>query len=181
MLDELKQAIAEARRKNIQVVAGTAYSVAELDALEHELGVRFPQDFRAIALELGALSFSKGDLQYVCFGKPSAASREAGLQLDLLELSKQFRAQDLEFEDDAEPAIVTPIGAKVDPQYGHFEVILADANGSYRTVFGDGEISSPRRLVDVIGLFPYFVMMFDDDGNRLSVDDLLDRIGVHRG
>lgn len=179
--DELRQAIEDARRKNIEVVAGAPYTADELDAVAARLGVAFPADYRLVALEHGSLSFRVGEHHYAAFGKGSAATQEAGMQLDVVEMTTRFRAGNVPFSADTEPAPVALVAAMLNPAHGHFEYTLVDADGAYRTLFHGGEISEPRTLVSVAGIFPYFAMMYRDDGTPLSAAELLARISGQPG
>lgn len=172
----LNQAVRDAERRGVEVLHGIPMTPEELAALERDLGVRFPLDYRAVALEFGALSFRRADegVHYLTYGKPGPGLAPLGLDLDLRAAAALFRPELLVFDEDGPPAaVVVPVAAKLDRPYGHEEVILVDNDGRYRDVFPGGPISPPRTLVDIQSLFPWFVKMFAEDGRRLRPAELL--------
>lgn len=178
-MTNLMHVIEKARGKQIEVLTGTPQTEQELDIIAAELGVKFPADYRRVITSVGALSFRKGSVHYFAFGKPSAATIAAGVALDLLAAGRAFRAHSqLPFSEETAPIAVVPVAAKIDLDYGHVELTLVDADGAYRSLYEGGAVSEPRMLLDVEGIFAFFVAMFDDDGTRRSGADMLADMGA---
>lgn len=178
-MTSLMDVIAEARGKQIDVLMGAPQTEQELDVIAAELGVKFPADYRRVITSVGALSFKKDNVHYFAYGKPSAATIAAGIPLDLLEAGRAFRAHpQLPFAEETTPIAVVPVAAKIDLDFGHVELTLVDADGAYRSLFEGEAVSEPRMLLDVEGIFAFFVAMFDRDGTRRSAEDMLADMNV---
>lgn len=177
-MTDMRQIIEQAHAKQIEVLVGTPQTEQELEAIAAELGVKFPSDYRRVLTSIGALSFRSGGVHYFIYGKPSAATTEAGLALDLLETGRAFRGHHLPFDDDTSPIAVVPVAARLDLDHGHVELTLVDADGAYRSLFEGGAVSGPRMLLNVEWMFPFFVAMFNDDGTRRSAADMLASMGI---
>jgi hypothetical protein len=177
-MSDLSALIQQARSKQIEVLVGERFTDAELDALATDFGVKFPNDYRKLVVETGALSFRKGGVHYFVYGKPSPETNAAQIPLDLVAAGNAFRSANLPFAEGTTRSKVVPVAARVDLDYGHIEVTLADADGAYRSHFEGDEISEPRQLLDVEGMFPFFVTLFRDDGERRSPQELLEALGV---
>jgi hypothetical protein len=176
-MSDLTTLIEQARHKQIEVLVGERYSDAELDAVAAEFGVKFPADYRTLVIETGALSFRRGDVHYFVYGKPSAETIAAQIPLDIMEAGNAFKTAELLFAEGTATSKVVPVAARVDLDYGHVELTLVDADGAYRSHFEGDAISEPRLLLDVVGMFPFFLSLFREDGARRSPQELLDAIG----
>jgi hypothetical protein len=113
------------------------------------------------------VSFRKDRNHWFTFGKQTIDPK-----MDLLVAGREWQA--------GFGMKICPLAAKLDHEYGHLEFVVTDANGAYRQYFDGGSISEPRSLVDVDGMFPYYVMMYRDDGTRRSGNEMMDLIGVIR-
>jgi hypothetical protein len=173
VVEEVRKAIGDARRKGITVLRGTPMTQDELATIERELTIPLPGDHRKLALVFGSLLFHKAGAHYGFFGKPSAETASSGLELDIRVQTSRFRENEILFDDDAKPSPLVALGARIDEDEGHFELVLGDATGGYRQVFDGGTVSAPRALVSTWGMFPFFAQMFDDAGRRLSAAELL--------
>ena len=177
-MTSLMDVIEEARAKHIEVLIGEPQTEQEIEAVAAELGVKFPADYRRVLTTVGALSFRKDSLHYFAYGKPSAETEAAGVSLDLLEAGRQFLAHPLASPDDPGAIAAVPVAGKIDLDHGHAELTLVDADGAYRSLFEGGSVSEPRLLLDVEGIFAFFVSMFDRDGNRRDPTDMLASMGI---
>jgi hypothetical protein len=176
VVSEVRASIDIALRKQITVIRGTPFSADELAALERELGARFPADYEELALLFGALLFRRDSAFCCMFGKPSPETEAVGLDLDLRTQTLGLRQNEILFEEDAAPSAILALGARIDETYGHFELLLGDADGRYRQLFHDDRVSGPRALSSTWGMFPFFTRMFDDAGERLSGQTLVDAL-----